>query len=179
LKRSPLSKISKAKVQELIDKGERIPASSFAVAKKLGRGKKKGARSRKVWYKDVQHGSQTQLLVYQNYELIQLSGDISNLAAEVDYTLNSIGGGQVGSHRIDIQFFDEIKSIWQVFNVKGDYEGSIDALSIWKRRHFLKQYPTLPYPGSEQLFPVRYDFFIADNHGSRIFRNEKELLENI
>lgn len=178
MKKSRLNRISAKNVQELLDQGKSIPASSFDVARRLGKKKRPKIRSLKTWYKDIQHGSKTQLLVYQNFELIQRAGDISNLEAEKDFILNAEGGGQVGAHRVDIIFFDK-RGFWQVYNVKADYQGSIDALSIWKMRHLLKQYPTMPHPETDHPMTVKYDFFIADEYGSRVFRNERELRENI
>lgn len=173
MKRSRLNRISPKKVQELIEQGKSIPASSFQVAKKLGKKKRPRMQSKKTWYKGVQHGSKTQLLVYQNFELMQKAGELTELEAEKDFVLNAEGGGQVGTHRVDIFYLCNRKGYYQLFNVKGDYEGSIDELSKWKRRHLLKQYPTI------KGIPVKYDFYIADEYGTRVYRTEAELLEDI
>lgn len=179
MKKSQLNRISPRKVQELIDQGKSIPASSFQVAKKLLKIKRPRMRSRAQYYKGVRHGSTIQLLVFQNCELLEKAKEISHLEAEKDFVLNAEGGGQVGLHRVDIIYFDEDRNRWQVFNVKGDFKGSIDSLSIWKKKHFERQYPYMTNPEDGEDYPVRYDFYVADQFGGRVFTKESELIEHL
>lgn len=182
MKRGSLKRISARRVEQLISEGKSIPASSFAVAKKLGK-KKRGVRSRKEYDNEGNlHGSQLQHAVYRGYQLMQKAGEISNLRAEIDYPLKAEGGLQIGLHRVDIEFFDLRKGCWQIFNVKADYKGSIDNLSIWKKKHFKKQYLSRQHPELPHVCPVRYDFYIAriiDGEVERVFRKDAELLEEM
>jgi hypothetical protein len=169
MKKSPLNRIGKKAQETPAQKQIREEWAAFRGKNK----KKKGARSKKVWFKDVQHGSMTQLNVFKAFDYLQMAGEINELQAEKEFILNAEGGLQVGLHLVDIFYFDLRKKYYQLYNVKGDYKGSIDALSIWKRKHLLKQYPTI------NGFQVKYDFYIAEPDGTRVFRNEKELLEHL
>ncbi len=108
------------------------------------------------------------------------AGEYTHLEAEVPYPLDC-PGGQVGFHIVDIQGLNVNKRRFDVFNVKPDFAESADALSKWKRRHWLKQYPTIEIDGV--FYPTHYEFYhcfiTGDGEVERVFFSEKDEINAI